>query len=62
MSKSVSAPFITRSDRLSRSRGALIDLACGDADGTTVEFKPRGSFPLMTDMVGGGPFQLFVVK
>jgi ADP-ribosyl-[dinitrogen reductase] hydrolase len=45
-------------DRLSRARGALLGLACGDAVGTTVEFKPRGSFPSMIDMVGGGPFNL----
>lgn len=43
---------------LCRARGALLGLACGDAVGTTVEFKPRGSFTPMTDMVGGGPFQL----
>lgn len=41
-----------------RFRGCLLGLACGDAVGTTVEFKPRGTFPLVTDMVGGGPFQL----
>jgi ADP-ribosyl-[dinitrogen reductase] hydrolase len=41
-----------------RYRGALLGLACGDAVGTTVEFKPRGSFQPLTDMVGGGPFQL----
>ncbi len=41
-----------------RYRGALIGLACGDAIGTTVEFQPRGSFPQLTDMVGGGPFDL----
>lgn len=28
----------------------------GDALGTTVEFKPRGSFPPVTDITGGGPF------
>lgn len=33
-------------------------LAAGDALGTTVEFKPPGSFEPMTDMVGGGPFHL----
>jgi ADP-ribosyl-[dinitrogen reductase] hydrolase len=43
---------------LQRYRGALLGLACGDAVGTTVEFKPRGSFPDVTDMVGGGPFRL----
>jgi ADP-ribosyl-[dinitrogen reductase] hydrolase len=43
---------------LSRFRGCLLGLACGDAVGTTVEFCPRGSFPLVTDMIGGGPFDL----
>lgn len=41
-----------------RVRGALLGLACGDAVGTTVEFRARGSFPAVTDMVGGGPFRL----
>jgi ADP-ribosylglycohydrolase len=39
-------------------RGALLGLATGDALGTTVEFKPRGSFPPVRDIVGGGPFEL----
>lgn len=33
-------------------------LACGDAVGTTVEYKPRGTFTPLTDMIGGGPFRL----
>ncbi len=41
-----------------RFRGCLLGLAAGDAVGTTVEFKPRGSFLPLCDMVGGGPFQL----
>lgn len=41
-----------------RARGALIGLAAGDAVGTTVEFKARGSFPDVTGMTGGGPFAL----
>ena len=41
-----------------RVRGALIGLAVGDAVGTTVEFKAPGTFPSVTDMVGGGPFGL----
>lgn len=41
-----------------RARGALLGLACGDAVGTTLEFKPRDSYPLLTDMIGGGPFGL----
>ena len=44
--------------RIHRARGALLGLAVGDAIGTTVEFKPRGSFKPLTDMVGGGPFNL----
>jgi len=42
----------------SRYLGCLLGLACGDAVGTTVEFEPRGSFPPVTDMTGGGPFRL----
>lgn len=38
--------------------GALLGLACGDAVGTSVEFKPRGTFPPVVDMTGGGPFGL----
>ena len=41
-----------------RFRGSLIGLATGDALGTTVEFKPRGSFSPVRDIVGGGPFGL----
>lgn len=41
-----------------RFRGCLLGLAAGDAVGTTVEFQPRGSFDPVTDMVGGGPFDL----
>jgi len=39
-------------------RGCLLGLAIGDAVGTTVEFKSRGSFQPITDMVGGGVFGL----
>lgn len=45
-----------KSERIDRARGCLLGLAIGDAIGTTVEFKPRGGFTPMTDMVGGGPF------
>jgi ADP-ribosyl-[dinitrogen reductase] hydrolase len=41
-----------------RYRGCLLGLAVGDAIGTTVEFKARGSFAPVTDMVGGGAFGL----
>ena len=46
---------ITQQDRY---RGALLGLACGDAVGTTLEFKTPGSFAPISDMVGGGPFGL----
>ncbi|GAP97897.1 ADP-ribosylglycohydrolase family protein [Leptolyngbya sp. NIES-2104] len=45
-------------DTLERFRGCLLGLATGDAIGTTVEFQQRGSFSPLTDMVGGGPFNL----
>lgn len=45
-------------DTRDRFRGSLIGLAAGDALGTTVEFKERGTFKPLTDMVGGGPFCL----
>ena len=43
---------------LSRYRGCLLGLAAGDALGTTVEFCTPGSFPPLTDIIGGGPFSL----
>lgn len=43
---------------IERYRGCLLGLACGDAVGTTVEFRTRGSFEPVTDMAGGGPFGL----
>ena len=41
-----------------RARGALLGLAVGDAVGTTLEFEPRDAYPILTDMIGGGPFDL----
>ncbi|MDD5149807.1 MAG: ADP-ribosylglycohydrolase family protein [Flavobacterium sp.] len=38
--------------------GCIFGLAIGDAVGTTLEFKERGTFEPITDMVGGGPFYL----
>lgn len=43
---------------LDRYHGALLGLAAGDALGTTLEFKPRGTFEPVTTIVGGGPFGL----
>lgn len=41
-----------------RYQGCLLGLAAGDAVGTTLEFKARGSFEAIKDMQGGGPFAL----
>ena len=41
-----------------RSVGCLLGLAVGDAVGTTLEFQGPGTFKPITDMVGGGPFNL----
>ena len=43
---------------LERYHGSLLGLAAGDALGTTLEFRPPGSFEPITDIVGGGPFRL----
>lgn len=43
---------------LDRAIGALVGLACGDAVGTTLEFRRPGTFTPITDMVGGGPIGL----
>jgi ADP-ribosyl-[dinitrogen reductase] hydrolase len=52
------ASTIAAGSARARARGALVGLAAGDAVGTTVEFEAPGSFPPLTDMVGGGPFHL----
>ncbi|CAN5680511.1 ADP-ribosylglycohydrolase family protein [soil metagenome] len=41
-----------------RFRGSVLGLATGDAVGTTLEFEQPGTFKPITDMVGGGPFNL----
>lgn len=41
-----------------RYRGAMVGLAAGDALGTTLEFRPPGTFEPITDIVGGGPYNL----
>ncbi len=45
-------------ETITRYQGALLGLAAGDALGTTLEFKPPGTFTPIADMVGGGPFRL----
>jgi len=46
------------SERNNRFRGALLGLACGDALGAPVEFCRKDSYPLQTEMTGGGAFGL----
>jgi ADP-ribosyl-[dinitrogen reductase] hydrolase len=45
-------------NRRSRFLGCLVGLAVADAVGTTLEFTTPGSFTPISDMVGGGPFNL----
>ena len=45
-------------ERIERFRGCLLGLAVGDAEGTTLEFKPPGTFEPITDMVSRGRFGL----
>lgn len=45
-------------DALSRFRGCLLGLAAGDALGTALEFSAPGTFEPISDLVGGGPFNL----
>ena len=53
---------ITRTEQtislLDRYLGCLVGLAACDAVGTTLEFKSPGTFKPITDMIGGGPFNL----
>ena len=51
-------PCISKDAIADRASGALLGLAIGDAVGTTLEFEKRDSYPLLTDMIGGGPFCL----
>lgn len=44
---------------LDRALGGFLGLAVGDAVGASVEFATPGSFEPITDMIGGGPFDLY---
>jgi ADP-ribosylglycohydrolase len=41
-----------------RFRGALLGLAIGDALGASVQYRKPGTFPPVSDLIGGGPFGL----
>jgi ADP-ribosyl-[dinitrogen reductase] hydrolase len=58
MAVAEAAPDMSAGAARDRVIGALVGLAIGDAIGTTLEFKTRDTYPLLTDMVGGGPFRL----
>ena len=49
---------IDSDDDINRFRGALLGCALGDALGTTLEFKEPGTFEPISEMMGGGPFNL----
>ncbi|MGE5359374.1 MAG: ADP-ribosylglycohydrolase family protein [Bacteroidales bacterium] len=49
---------MTSLPRLDRYRGCLLGLGVGDALGTALEFESPGSFDPISDVVGGGPFNL----
>lgn len=51
-------PSTSHEDIRDRALGSLVGLAVGDAVGTTLEFKGRDTYPVLTDMIGGGPFAL----
>ena len=44
--------------RINQAQGCLLGMAIGDALGTAVEFKSRGTFELVKDLRGGGAFRL----
>lgn len=52
------SPDAGSSARLDRAIGTLVGLAVGDAVGTTLEFTRRDRMPVLTDLIGGGPFSL----
>lgn len=45
-------------DKRERYIGSMLGLAVGDALGTSLEFRPPGSFEPIDDIIGGGPFRL----
>ena len=47
-----------RMENKERYRGCLLGLAVGDAIGSSLEFNYPGCFEPITDMIGGGPFNL----
>ena len=46
------------SESADRAKGALLGLAVGDALGVPLEFEERDVHPLVTEVIGGGPFDL----
>ena len=53
-----SAPEFDDGEIFQGIAGCLVGLAVGDALGTAVEFQSPGAFEELTDMIGGGAFDL----
>ncbi|MEL4470493.1 ADP-ribosylglycohydrolase family protein [Shewanella algae] len=49
---------LNHANKADKAKGTLIGLALGDALGTTLEFQSRPKEAVVTELVGGGPFQL----
>lgn len=47
-----------KKDLLDRYKGCFVGLATGDALGVPLEFSKRDSHPIVTEMIGNGPFHL----
>src|SRR5689334_10495453 len=51
-------PPLDNAAALDRAKGCLLGLAIGEAIGSAVEYLPRGGFPEVTGLSGGGPLNL----
>ena len=51
-------PETSRTELGDRALGAMLGLAVGDALGCTLEFEERDAHPLLTEVVGGGAFNM----
>ena len=50
--------MVLKNEIIDKFLGSMFGLAVGDALGAPVEFKNKGTFPYISDMIAGGAFQL----